>query len=228
MHALTAEGPQECDPLFAFTFHGPIFYVTFGITSYMDWLMKTDMGPAYAFYKKELQILGRHFADRHRVLKAPMHLGFTRYLLSNFPDAAIVQTHRDPCEAVPSLCSLVYYLRKLATHRRDPDEIGSQWNELLAVYMNKNIAFREKNNDSFLDVGFRSLVADPIATVREIYGHFGYQYSRDFENAMRSYLSENRRNKHSKHRYSRRQFGLTRTKLKTSFAGYYQRYAAFL
>ena len=62
--------------------------------------------PAYRRYRRNLQQIGLDAPDKRWVLKNPSHLGALPALLEVFPDALVVQCHRDPVEAVASACSL--------------------------------------------------------------------------------------------------------------------------
>ncbi len=47
------------------------------------------------------------------MLKCPFHLPYLTELHTEFPDATIVWTHRDPVECIASACSLYHTLMKL-------------------------------------------------------------------------------------------------------------------
>jgi hypothetical protein len=45
------------------------------------------------------------------------------------------------------------------------------------------------------------MVADPISTIREACGHFGYDFPPEYETRARRYIAENPRHKHGVHLY---------------------------
>ena len=44
-----------------------------------------------------------------------------------FPDARVVQSHRDPVETIPSLASMIANVWKVYSDSADPVEVGRQW-----------------------------------------------------------------------------------------------------
>lgn len=67
---------------------------------YITWLLHQDLTPAYRYYQQQLQLLQWRWPGTHWVLKSPHHLFFLDVLLTVFPDACVVQTHRDPATAM--------------------------------------------------------------------------------------------------------------------------------
>jgi len=78
------------------------------------------------------------------VLKAPFHLGFLETLLATFPDARIVQTHRDPVETLPSIASMYAALWKLASDEVDEHEIGRHCLARYGGSLSRCLAARER------------------------------------------------------------------------------------
>ena len=78
------------------------------------WLAQQDQTEGYEYLKVLLQFLQwqkkQRGESRNRwVLKSPHHLHFMEVLFKVFPDARVVQTHRDPLQTIPSLCSFVHH-----------------------------------------------------------------------------------------------------------------------
>ena len=101
-------------------FRSMIFPTQYRVPSYTRWLLyEADMAPAYRWHRQFLQHLqSRHPADRW-VLKSPGHIWCLDALLAEYPDALLVQTHRDPLRIIASLGSLVSTLRVARERRRD-------------------------------------------------------------------------------------------------------------
>ena len=59
------------------------------------------------------------------MLKYPAHMRELDMLLAIYPDACIVQTHRDPVKVLPSICSLVTGWRSLYEGGADAKAIGA-------------------------------------------------------------------------------------------------------
>jgi hypothetical protein len=127
-----------------------------------------------------------------------------------FPDARIVRLHRDPCEAVPSLCSLVSHYRRLFSSHVNCREIGTTILDMFVDHMDRSMAAPAEKADQIIDIHFADLTADPISAVRRIYDQFGYPYSDNFEADMASYLRKQGTIAKPRHAYTLEQFGLTR------------------
>src|SRR2546422_2291535 len=127
MHPMGARLPQECVALTAHEFASMLFSTTHHVPSYDRWLESADLRPVYASHRRQLQYLQWRCRGERWVLKSPGHLWALDALLAVYPDARIVQTHRDPLRVVASLTSLVTLLRGLASDRVDPLAIGAAW-----------------------------------------------------------------------------------------------------
>ncbi len=227
MHPTVAEAPEECAHLLRNTFRSYLFGHLASIPAYMQWLAHQSLVDAYREYRTQLQLLlsVQSPSNRRLCLKCPDHLFALDALLAVFPDACIVHTHRDPCEALPSACSLYGFFRTAFHERIDWTQVGADYANLLEDGTRRALRFRtDHGSDPFFDVHFRRLVADPVGTVRRIYDHFGLDYTDQFESRMRRWLAENPRHKHGKHRYSLEEFGLDPADIRRRFADYVDRF----
>jgi hypothetical protein len=227
MHPMGARLPQECVAITAHDFTSLIFHSSYRVPSYQAWLEQADLRPVYASHRRWLQYFQWRCPAERWVLKSPGHLWGLDALLSVYPDARIVQTHRDPLEVVASLASLVTKLRGLGSDAVDPREIGADWAERLAAGLRLMNAARERANGGaarFFDVHFRDLVGREIEQVRRIYAHFELPLLPEAEARMRRFLAENPRDKHGRHRYSLAFAGLEAERLRPAFADYQRRF----
>jgi hypothetical protein len=225
IHPLSPTGPEECSLLFQHQFVSIIFYLGAHLPTYLDWLLRRDMTADYRYYRRVLQLLQWRCPAEHWALKSPQHLIALDALLTVFPDACIVQTHRDPQKVVPSLASLTATLRKLNNNRVDMEEVGKGCLNLVAASAERAMKVRESADPArFYDVHYQELIADPVGVVRRMYERFGYNYSSEMETGMKHWLSENPQHKHGVHRYSPEQFGLDREVIAERFAAYVERF----
>jgi hypothetical protein len=193
--------------------------------TYLAWLGAQAMVAPYRFYRQQLQLLGWHWSGDHWVLKAPVHLFNLDALLTVFPDACIVQTHRDPLKVLPSACSLYAIVRGVYTDRVDLRAISEQLLNLLANGLEREMQVRESAlAEQFYDVNYSTLVQDPIGTVRRLYEYFGYTFNPRMEENLNRWISENPQHKHGIHRYSLEQFGLEPKVVNRRFVNYRQRF----
>jgi hypothetical protein len=226
IHPMGARLPQECVALTAHDFATMIFHTTHRVPSYQAWLESTDLRWVYASHRRQLQYLQWKAPARRWVLKSPGHLWALAALLAVYPDARIVQTHRDPLKVVASLTSLVTVLRSLASDAIDPLEIARDWTERLARGLEQTTSVRDARlaPSQVFDVRFAELMADPIAMVRRIYAHFDLRLDADAEARMRRFLAENPSDKHGAHRYTLAATGLDHGTERRRFAAYQERY----
>ena len=227
MHPMGARLPQECVAITQHEFASMVWPTTHRVPSYAAWLDGTDHGPVYAAHRRWLQYLQWKTPAQRWMLKSPGHLWTLDALLREYPDACIVQTHRDPLRVLASLVSLVCTLRSIATDDIDPHEAGAEWSVRLADGMNRAMAVRDRGllpPAQVFDMQFREFLRDEIGMVRRIYAHFGMELSAEAEARMRRFMADNRADKHGRHTYSLALGGLDEATERARYASYQARY----
>ncbi|MBP1685948.1 MAG: hypothetical protein H6Q33_2091 [Deltaproteobacteria bacterium] len=230
MHPWDPEGPDEEFFLLEHSFY--TFYSTVPVLMprYASWAAVQDQTVAYRYLRLMLQFLQWQQRQAGRlgkrwVLKAPRHLGFMEYLFRVFPDARIVQTHRDPVQTIPSIASMYYAMWQTVCDDMDPRVVGAgakaHWAEALRRCMQVRDAMPPGH---FIDIDYRAQVRDAIGAVRRIYEFLGLALTADTEGQMRQWVEENRRDNRAPHEYTLDKFGLTTEDLHRSFAEYRWRY----
>jgi len=223
MHPSGARLPTECLAITAYEFYSLQFEVIFNIPSYQKWYHEQNPSEAYAFHRQFLRHLQWHCPGERWVLKTPAHLRTLESLLAEYPDALIVQTHRDPLAIMPSISSLVHCLRCTSSELVDGAEIGRQQLEQWAAALDHSIQTRTKKanqSNQFFDIHFDEVLEDSVACARRIYTHFALPWSADIESRMQSFLSDNERHKHGVHRYTLEMFDLSPEVIEKRFARY--------
>lgn len=230
IHETAAELPQECLALMAFDFVSVQFDLNFNVPSYRQWYLQKDLAPTMAFHKKCLQLL-QYFdkqnnaavTNKHWVLKTPPFVGAMDYILDAYPDAQIIQTHRDPSKVMGSVSSLYYALHSLTTNSLTPFEEGQTQVQTWSTLLEKGIESRKKHSDKsdqFVDVYFEEVLDDPVACVKKIYQHFGKAWSDELEAKLVQFMANNERNKYGKHHYTIDMYGLKQEALDEIFKPY--------
>jgi hypothetical protein len=211
IHPMDPQGPDECHHLMLHTTHMAMMY---DARDYWEWLRQLGNGELhhlYSDYKRQIGYLQRFFPGRRWVSKALAHLHYLPVLFDVFPGARVVRLHRDPCELIPSHCSLYANLRKLFHDSVDPVDVGRMVSDIFFDGMERVMrADAADTSRRYIDVMFHDLVANPIGTVADIYAHVGYEYSMDFDQAMKRYLAGSPKAMRSNHSYGLDEFGLTR------------------
>jgi len=230
IHPWDAEGPDEEIMLIEHSFLSHVPESGANVPSYRAWLDRQDLRPAYAFLRRLLQFLQwqkrrRGESGERWVLKAPMHLGFLDLLFETFPGAHVIQTHRDPLETIPSVASMYLALWGLGTDAPDPLEVGRQCLARYAGALRRCLAVRDTlPADRFVDVSYRDVARDPLATVRRIYGAVGRKLAPEAEAAMAAWVAKNPREHRPPHEYAMETFGYTREAIEREFAAYRARF----
>ncbi len=221
IHSPGPQEPEEClwlmEELFA--------YIHANVVSYRDWLLKQDWTPYYRRHRKALQLLQWHCPGDHWILKTPRHTFAMDSILTVFPDACLVQTHRDPAKVIASVCSLIAVAHRTVSRRVDLQEIGktavTMWTEAVTRAMTVRA---QADPAHFYDVHYDDLLADPVGVTRRVYEYFRYRFTSRHEARARQWLVENPQDKHGAHRYSLEQFGLDRESVRRHFAEYIEQF----
>jgi hypothetical protein len=224
VHAMRANGPEECQWLMQNTLHCKVFEVAADVPMYAAWLARQDLVPAYRDYRRQLQLLTWRWRAERLLLKDPYHIWNLESLLAVFPDARIIQTHRDPVKVLPSFASLCAIVRSLHRDAVDLERLGRYWMSEMCVAVERASSARSSGRGVFYDVRYLRLMQDPLATVREIYQRFEIAWSDTVERNMRGWLAENPPARHGVHRYDLSQFGLTHDDVRTRFSAYQEQF----
>jgi len=225
IHALEVDAPEEDVLLLDISFMSQAPEATLRVPSYAAWLEGQDPTPAYEYMRKLMQVLLWQRPASHWVLKTPHHLEYFDTLFKVFPEAAVVQTHRDPRKTMGSFCSMVAHARGVFSDDVDAGEVARHWVRKVIRVTERSMAVRERlGEERFLDVSYYDLLADPIAEVKRIHRFAGLEFSPAFERAARSLHAKNVQHKHGRHRYELEDFGLTDAMVDRTFAFYRERY----
>jgi hypothetical protein len=225
MHPMGARLPQECVALTAHDFASMLFTTTHTLPSYQAWLDRADLRWVYASHRRQLQYLQWRCPAERWALKSPGHLWALDALLAEYPDACIVQAHRDPLRVIASLASLVTHLRSMASDAVDRVAIGAEWTANLAAGLAHTTAVRARlPAGRVFDMHFQDFIRDEIAMVRRIYAHAGWELQPDAEVRMRRFLAANPKDKHGAHRYTLADAGLDVAAERARYRAYQDEY----
>ncbi len=206
MHEMGAHIPAECGMLWANTFISDHIAALYQAPTYHAFYASADLTPVYRYHKKMLQLLQWRNPRQHWLLKAPEHLGHLKTLLAVYPDARIVQTHRDPLFCMASATSL---LGTLYWMRSDQDFDATAFaglveGEATAARLEQVMQWREAGllpAENIYDLRYADLVDDPIACLQSMYRHFGMPFGEQLRDAITAYLAHKPRGKFGSHRY---------------------------
>jgi hypothetical protein len=225
VHEVSADGPEECVQLLAHTLSGVQLGVEPLISPYREWFEKQDLRAPYAYYADLLRMLDWQRPGERWLLKSPAHLWALDVLVGMFPDACIIQTHRDPARIIGSYCSMIAMLMR-GREGVDPRQLGPAVLEYLARSVERGMAARDELGPArFIDVSYRQFVKDPIGTAEQIYAAFQLELAPRTVDAMRKHVADHPQNKHGAHTYTLADYGLTAEMVSARLARYIERFA---
>jgi hypothetical protein len=227
MHHNDGEEPNECIFATMLEFLSDQWGGTYQVPTYSAYLVATDQTDAYRYHRKVLQTLQRRARAERWVLKAPSHLGQLRALFAVYPDARVVQIHRDPLKTVPSTISLMGTIRSMRSEHVDVDAlvpwIAMGYGRMLDDTIDAR-ATGELPDEQFVDVRYADLMSDPFGSIRRVYGRLGIDCSPSLEAAVTDYLRAQPPSAHGMHRYSLADTGLDPARERDRFRRYQTHY----
>jgi hypothetical protein len=225
IHPIAPDLPQECIAITAQAFMSIQFHTTHDVPSYETWFEQHSQRLGYEFHYRLLQHLEARRPGRRWVLKAPGHLFALDDLLARYPDARIIQTHRDPLRVMASMASHATVLRRAFSDSAEPERIAADWTSRWAQALRKFLAIRDRSAPAqFLDLGYDDIENSPLETVERVYAFLGWSLTASARAAMSGFVAANPKNKHGVHRYSLAQYGLDRDAELRRFGDYCARF----
>jgi len=229
MHEMGARIPCECIWLTAHSFRSEEFLGRNRVPSYGAWLAGADLAPAYAIHEQILQILQARTPTPRWLLKAPSHMMALPWLFARYPDARIIQTHRDPLQIMGSSVNLLRALCWMRSASVDPELIKASFaGEGLAARLSAALDFRDgpgAPGDAFHDVRFADLMEAPLETLAGVYAALGLPLTPEVEASMADYLAHKPKGKFGAHDYRFEDLGLSLAEERERFAPYQDRFS---
>src|SRR6266511_948575 len=208
VHPVGAALPQECVSLMSPTCMSDQFDAMYYVPSYRAWFFRQDLRPAYEYHRRFLQHLQFRRGAHRWILKSPTHMFAMPSLLSVYPDALFVQTHRPPVDSMASVSSLVTILRSAFSDAVDSFTVSREaihyWSETMKKFL------RERDrlaNNRICDIQYDEIRREPIRAVQRIYEYFGWSLSHEAERRMRVLVASQAKRQSANHRYDLSQFG---------------------
>ncbi len=221
LHFMAAYELEECWQLLRQSLHSVSYETLSHLPGYAHWLSEQDWTPSYQRHRRNLQLIGLNDAEKRWVLKNPSHLFALDALMATYPDALVIQTHRPVETILASMCSLAQHTAEGWSTNFSGAQIGADAMETWSRGLQRFNTERAKYNPAqFYDVDYHDLIADPLGTVANVYGHFGMTLTDDARKAMEDSHAESQTGARApKHKYSLADYGLTAEEVKERFAG---------
>jgi hypothetical protein len=219
IHYMDATSVEECWRLLRQTGKSNSYESLAHVPRYTEWLAKQDWTDAYARHKQNLQLIGLNDQDKRWVLKNPSHMTALDALMTVYPDALIVYTHRDPVTCIASSCSLSAETTAGHSTTFVGETIGRTQLDLWSRAYHAFHEARPKYDQSqFVDVAFSDLRADPLGVTRRVYEHFGLDWTPEVQAAIEEIDRESKEGAAKpSHSYSLADYGLTEDEVRAHF-----------
>ncbi len=230
MHIHQHDLPEECQFIMNNVLSTqPFLYNCTG--DYQAWVEGQNRDYSYHWHKKILQLLQYEHPTKRWLLKSPSHIHYMELILKHYPNALIIQTHRDPVKTIPSFLSLIKTESSALLLESETSRMGKNHSHpFMTIYeggLRKVINQRQEDmvpEKQIFDIHMEGLISDPVAAIRTAYNHLGIEFSEAFEKNILNYLAKNPRNKYGKHSYRPEDFGLTNKKIRELFCFYTDHY----
>jgi len=220
IHYMDATTVEECWRLLRQTGKSNSYEALANVPRYSQWLQDQDWTDAYARHRQNLQLVGLNDQEKRWVLKNPSHMTALDALMTAYPDALVVYTHRDPVTCIASSCSLSAETTVGHSETYVGGVIGHTQLDLWSRSFHAFHDARPKyDQDQFADVAFSDLRKDPLGVTRGIYEQFGLDWTPEVEAAITALDQESKSGAAApKHDYSLKDYGLTERQVLDAFA----------
>jgi hypothetical protein len=217
IHELRSDLPVECVTLTIPSFAGTHWMM---VAQIGGWAPDIDVN--YDFHRRLLQVMQSGEPRTSWLLKTPGHLMTMESLFATYPDAWIVQTHRDPAKTMPSTVSTTAMVQWMRTDHVDVAPLAQAIEMAFSYALNHSVDLRTSgpHTGRFVDVHFADLLRDPVDAVGRAYAQMGRELTSDHAERIRAYLRDKPKGKFGTHHYAPEDWGFTAASLRASLAPY--------
>jgi hypothetical protein len=225
-HDMSADTVDECIWGLQQNFVQHIFAAAFGTITYEAWWwrQRSEMSD-YRRYVDLLRLIGLGDTDKRWLLKNPSHLFHMDALFEVFPDACVIQTHRDPAKSMLSIAHLAANSqRSIFGDKIQPLLIGASesYKWLHGVLRAEQI--RHQHEDRYFDIRHADFLRNPMREVENIYHRFGLELNDTTAAKMGQWIAAQTPEQKNGPRYTAEAVGLREDSLREMFKHYIERY----
>jgi hypothetical protein len=229
MHELASHLPCECVHFLMLDFAGPYWSMQYDTPSFTGWQLEhlDSIDRVYRLHRRMLQTFQHGDEPRRWLLKSPGHLQSLPQLFTEYPDARVIHTHRDPSRFIASLVSLMSVLRFMRSDVVDTGALGPMLLMAYEMFLGGVIDQRSEGvipDDQIVDSHFCDLMDTPVASLRRIYEQLDLTWPNGHDDAIERYLRAKPRGKHGAHAYTLTDVGLDPAAVEVAFTRYVDHY----
>jgi len=247
VHYFTAQGPEE-DVIVLFDMFVIWYYSYFlhDLAPELNGMLMERKDVICRFLHLYLKVMESGYKpESHWVLKNPDSCHYLPELLDEFPEANVIVSHRHPNSVVPSWANMMLQCLHVRLYndfskwfpqcdvmkpanwgRACMAQSSAEAKHLLQARDEIRASSPEKE-ERILDISYSALTSDPIQVVREIYEHFGYEFTDEYHSLLRDYMAANPKGKHGKVSYSLDDYNLSQDIIAEEFSAYIAKYSKF-
>ncbi len=226
-HHIAAEEVHEDCMLLWQSFTSNLWACGWSAASYDAWWQCQSEAAAYDHFRRCVALIGSSEPEKRWLLKNPGHIANLDLLFAVFPDAKVIQTHRDPAKAVPSLVSLLMQLHPLMEEGRADQRAAIMLRREVAKWsdaVRRCDDVRQRHPDQVLDVVHADFHADPMGVLERIYAFIGYDIPDATRAGFARRIEEKPELARGVHRYAIADYGMTEEEAREPFGDYVRRF----
>jgi hypothetical protein len=201
------------------------FFIGLGDFAYARRMLEWDMVEPYEWHKRQLQILWEQQPAMRWLLKCPWHLWNLEALLTVYPDAQVVQTHRELIGTIGSQCSLTARIAAKFQRNLDLHDVGRFWLDYSRAGLERGLHARGVlPRSQIYDVRLEDLQARPLEIVEDIYDRFDLPFNDSLADQLLARIAEDPTAQEGEHDYDIADYGLTEDQIQGTFDDYRRRF----
>lgn len=231
-HPMFTDEAEEDQWLMENSFRHPLLFGMFDSAGYGQWLSQAAMEPTFNYFHSWLKYLQWQTPSEQGkpwMLKSPTHFGNERHLQRIFTGMRVIVVHRDPGKSISSISSATKASREMYSDQVNLGNMAADLNSMFSHMAAEHVRWRDANPQvPLLDLAFREVNADGLATARKVYAFLGMNMSADAEARMRDWEQKNGLEKHGKAVYAAEDYGTTEADIRKHFPAYIERFSSYL
>jgi hypothetical protein len=227
MHEMATEEPHEELTLCALGYRSFFFEGAFQVPNYRAWYANNPQVKGYEFLKQVLQLLQTEPAPGEKspaarwILKSPQHLDQLDSILTVFPDARLILTHRDPVQAVLSMITMILYTSRQVYRPLRLREEARAWVDRLEQMLRRSQQQASTiPADKIFQVPFDALMRNPLKTIDAICEFSRIDLDSRSRRAIQRHLASSKRDRYGRIDYRFEDLGLDYEDIRARFAFY--------
>jgi hypothetical protein len=225
LHLHDEDGSEECHQFIEQSFGAAGLNNLYRVPSFFDYLLdEADLEGSYRVHKRQLQLLQWRTPAKPWALKYPNHLLAVPEIISVYPDARFVMTHRDPIQTLASICKLSYKLRSARSDTAvDKQDVGRYMTHFVERHIERIMELvNGPHAQRVIHVDYYALLKDPVAEMLAVHKELGIDTPDQVCQAVAVWRKANPKNARGANVYSSEEFGLDEARLEKQFDAYMQ------